>query len=773
MIKRDLEEKFNSAIDLGVVALGGAIVSGILLLTPAKVVGYIGMGSSVGGFVASVITKKKVIPCGVEIVAQKVAAINRLNEKLNQSSLEYQALEAKKGKVLELANQALQLQDELAQLRTEVSSKSDEIATLQSQLKKTIVDNNINLEGIKETVLEAIGERQRGLHGALEGFTKKKDYQLSDESVRKFKTDIDEIIQRYFKAIQEVTSVESACEILHWGIDELANVKVRMIRSYQSLRIQDLLEQIEDLEKANQEWDEANLVPREALEKVRKDCVSRLKEFHLFAKSQVDELNAGIAKHEELIPLDDEFFKDLRSQIKNLEQKLAEESKPHRFVGASEQARVGNALIDYYLRSGLILDAIDWQGTELGYKLMFHFGRNGVYISPDQLHENDARQQIKAMTSSLSLPEFKQSERGGHIYLEVQQRLPQKKQSPVEEVKRLLMPIEKSVAKIVDGLSHKPTVRIMGATGEGKGVMTRYLLNTCLLSNSWYTRLHDPQHGSEQDYWGIPKVSKSGSELKNALAEIDAQMRQREADKNWSIVTLDVLDEIDTHLDRKEKKESFIDLISRIRHLGMKLILIGQNPKVGRAGFEWSDMQQMNCIYMGASAYDAIIANPQLQPKKDKLTKEYTQLSEHYEIANEGLDDGEKHLFGLIVIPGKTPFWVELPRPDSIEITCHPKLLGKVFQVPVSLNEFVESQNTAKSTGNSGKTNKNSTPSASAENLVNQGMAPMAGTPDYVGVAGTNGRSGTSGTPTCKQHPAPSCDSIKMDASTVLLAKRD
>lgn len=508
MVQRDLEEKFNSAIDLGVVALGGVIVSGILLLTPAKTIGYIGVGGSVGGFAASVVTKKKLVSCGMEMVAKKDTAINHLNEKLNQSSLEYQALESKKGKVLELANQALTLQDDLTQLRTEVSSKNDEIATLRSQVEKLIAESRIDLEGIKLIIFEALGERQRGLSKALESFTKKKDYQLSDETVRKFKTDVDDTIALYFRSIQQASSLEECLNLLHWGTDELANLKVRMIRSHQSLRIQDLVKQIEELEQINQEWSQADLVPRSKLTELRKNCEAQLKEFHLSAKNELSQIWGYAEELEKQLPEDEKFFESLRSQIQEYERKLQEASKPHRFVGASEQARVGNALIDYYYRSGLILDAIDWHGTELGYKLMFHFGRNGVYISPDTLHENDARQQIKAMTSSLSLPEFKQSERGGYIYLEVQQRMPQKKQSSVDEIKRLLTPLEKGITKVIDNLSHKPTVRIMGATGEGKGVMARYLINQCLSTNSWYTRLHDPQDGSSEDHWGMPKVSR-------------------------------------------------------------------------------------------------------------------------------------------------------------------------------------------------------------------------------------------------------------------------
>jgi hypothetical protein len=229
-------------------------------------------------------------------------------------------------------------------------------------------------------------------------------------------------------------------------------------------------------------------------------------------------------------------------------------------------------------------------------------------------------------------------------------------------------------------------------------------------------------------------------------------MLYREAN-GWDVTTLDTLDEIDTHLERKEKKESFIDLVSRIRHLGMKLILIGQNPKVGRAGFEWSDMQQMNCVYMGASAFDAIETNPQLKPRKEKLTKDYITLSEHYEKVNEGLDDGEKYLFGLVVIPGKSPLWIELPRPDSIEINCDKWLFGKTFAIPDSLKTLVNSKNSAESTGNSGKTNKNLTPSAEAVTVVNQGLPAIDGTADYVGVAGTAGNNDNPGKTTCKKHP--------------------
>ncbi|NEO34444.1 MAG: hypothetical protein F6K36_29405 [Symploca sp. SIO3C6] len=87
----------------------------------------------------------------------------------------------------------------------------------------------------------------------------------------------------------------------------------------------------------------------------------------------------------------------------------------------------------------------------------------------------------------------------------------------------------------------------------------------------------------------------------------------------------------------------------------MKLILIGQNPKVCRAGFQWSDMAQMICFYQGSSALDPIKNNPALELKKDILLRQYHEISSVFEGKNEWLDDSKKHYYGLCVIPNKSP----------------------------------------------------------------------------------------------------------------------
>ena len=321
-----------------------------------------------------------------------------------------------------------------------------------------------------------------------------------------------------------------------------------------------------------------------------------------------------------------------------------------------------------------------------------------------------------------------------------------------DELKRLLTPVDKLATQVIREMSRKGTVRIMGATGDGKGVCARYLLSRIVTTLSWYIRLHDPQHGSDQDYWGIPKVSKSGKELKQALSMITAQMKDREVTKIHSPVTLDILDEIDTQLE-KEDKSQFLDLVSRIRHLGMKLVLIGQNPKVSRAGFQWSDMAQMIAFYQGGSALDAIKNNPALELKRDILLKQYNEISGVFEGKNEWLDDNKKHYFGLCVIPGKNPQWYELPVADDIEICAGQSIIAESFNITVSNSANVEVENTAK-VEPSGVSKLGQEPQkAKVETLTQQEMAENPAQPSVIPHVGGSVPSRPTGKTICKKHP--------------------
>ena len=321
-----------------------------------------------------------------------------------------------------------------------------------------------------------------------------------------------------------------------------------------------------------------------------------------------------------------------------------------------------------------------------------------------------------------------------------------------DDLKRLLTPVDKLATQVIREMSRKGTVRIMGATGDGKGVCARYLLSRIVTTLNWYIRLHDPQHGSDQDHWDIPKVSKSGTELKQALKKITSQMKDREVTKIHSPVTLDVLDEIDTQLE-KEDKEQFLNLISRIRHLGMKLILIGQNPKVSRAGFQWSDMAQMIAFYQGSCALDAIKNNPALELKKDILLKQYNEISTVFEAKNEWLDDNKKYYFGLCVIPGKNPHWYELPVADELEVNEGQSIIGETFEVTLRNYRFVEGQKSAKTQPSAVAHSSQEQKQAKAETLTQQEIEAINAEKSVIPHVGGSAKSRHRAKTICKKHP--------------------
>ncbi|HEY9834104.1 MAG TPA: hypothetical protein V6D26_26360 [Stenomitos sp.] len=747
----NLEAKFNSATDfLGVASLGGVILSGILLFTPVKAMGYIGIGGGLGTFTASVVTRKKHIKVAEQYVSQMYKDYE--GELTDKESQIYQLT----GTIQDLKGTIQNLQNETA--RFPKLAEKIEFLTRQNESKDNIIEQVTGeldrlIQLARTAVEESLQEWETKLSSLVD--TKKDQYPKLSERLNALLDEGQGKLADYsLKLAQTPSKWDSLGDLLSLYYclnDDLANIKTRMIQAIAKLTNQQTQHELQEVEFILEEWQTANLVPRDKLEHVIRNYEAALAEFRTDFSNRFDGVHQFATALEGQSQEDDKFVQGILARMQELEAKIHQLSKPLRYLNATRSDMViANIIIGYFERLGIILDraGTDYRGYEA--TLEFITDRTGRLVLASELNEHSER--LQPLTHVLNQLEFKLDPETGLMTLLVRWGNKPAANSS-DQSKRLISPLADVVKRLIEGLSHKPTIRIMGATGEGKGVMARYLLSQILTSNSWYCRLHDPQHGSSEDYWGIPKVSRSGSELKKALKDIEAQMISREANNNWSVVTLDILDEIDTHLEKKEKKESFIDLVSRIRHLGMKLILIGQNPKVGRAGFEWSDMQQMNCIYMGASALDAIEANPQLKPRKDKLTKEYMTLSEHYERENDGLDDGEKYLFGLVVIPGKTPLWIELPRPDSIKIDCDELLLGKMFTVPNSFNELVKGQNSAKVSGSSGITNRISDPSAKPETLVNQCMPAFAVTSDYVGVDGTADTSGKRGKATCKKHP--------------------
>ena len=218
-------------------------------------------------------------------------------------------------------------------------------------------------------------------------------------------------------------------------------------------------------------------------------------------------------------------------------------------------------------------------------------------------------------------------------------------------------------------LLKKPVSRIMGSTGEGKGIFANLLL--AIEANQLaptFTRLHDPMDGSSEDYWQISKTSKGATATKNAIKRFVSEFKHRLENGISEPNTLDVFDEIDIIADSDSSiNKDFLSCSKGMRHNGMRAYLIGQSPSVGKKFWEWADMDNFNCIYFGTAIITAIDKTPALKSQASALKKSYDKLREFCDKQNEDMDleGGNQYRLGLLVTSGKATFF-ELPSADSI-----------------------------------------------------------------------------------------------------------
>ena len=396
---------------------------------------------------------------------------------------------------------------------------------------------------------------------------------------------------------------------------------------------------------------------------------------------EIEQLQTQIAR--EKAQLMNQSVSELNARDKELMGLKSVIEANRRLHGEAEVIRLANLLHDAIEEStGIRFDIIDCHRGDWEDTFTFRREANQTLVLPEYEEIKSKAKHIRRSTGFYGAIDFSTPERGNRALLVAKSAW---RDQPLDKsrIDRLTTNWDKLAVEIVNTLDQKPTVRVMGATGDGKGIAIRSILAAyCKLSSGSYVRLHDPQHGSVEDYWGVPKASKSGSEMQSAVDAIVEQMEVREADKNpQAPLTVDVLDEIDTQLTRKQKDE-FPGIVSRIRHLRMKVILSGQNPKVNRAGFQWSDMGQMVCVYMMSSALDAIKNNPQLEGVKDKLTANYKEISGYVASENEDLPNGGKNHFGLCVFPGGKTAWFIAPKAEDIEIDPDGNTFLESFDLP-------------------------------------------------------------------------------------------
>lgn len=220
------------------------------------------------------------------------------------------------------------------------------------------------------------------------------------------------------------------------------------------------------------------------------DCVPKVKaketlnEYSAFQKNQLQNLTHKIDENVNSLDEMREQISDLLDRIDlgnlkiaKLTEEIAELKKPHKFIGLTDQAIVGNAVCDYYFRQGYTLDAAEWESTDTGYKLFFYRDRNSRYVDLDELNDGNHPDKIKDAAQSLNRPEFKQGVRSNRIYFDIQKALPVKKTLSESDI-NLMVGSSGEFTKYI--VSHPIRYRLIADPGVGKTPTTAVMISEIL-----------------------------------------------------------------------------------------------------------------------------------------------------------------------------------------------------------------------------------------------------------------------------------------------------
>jgi chromosome segregation ATPase len=363
----DLEAKFNSATDfLGVASLGGVVLSGILLFTPARAMGYIGIGSGLGAFTASVVTRKKHVRVAEQYTLQLSKHYDcELTDKEHQIYQLTDTVQDLKGTIQSLQNETARfpkLAEKIESLNAQNQSKDNIIEQVTNELERLIILARTAVE-------ESLQEWETKLSSLVD--TKKDQYPKLAERLNALLDEGQGKLADYaLKLAQTPSKWDSLGDLLSLYYclnDDLANIKTKIIQAIAKLTNQQTQVELQEVSDILEEWQTANLVPRDKLEHIIRNYEAALAEFRTDFSSRFDATHQFAVALEGQTQEDDKFVQGILARMQELEAKIHQLSKPLRYLNATRSDMViANIIIGYFERLGFILDraGTDYRGYE-------------------------------------------------------------------------------------------------------------------------------------------------------------------------------------------------------------------------------------------------------------------------------------------------------------------------------------------------------------------------------------------------------------------------
>lgn len=627
-MSQDLEAKFNESTDfLSHVSLGGILLSGILLFTPVKSVGYIGIGGGIGTFVASVATKKKCLRVAQEEI-DKVGSHQRVELSLRDELLLEKDSEivALKGDVSKAFNKIKTLNQQLEQ----VTKLQEEINAFnnQNQVQKQLVEQitgelDRSISWARTAVEESIDEWNKRLSTLV--CTKRETYpKLAQRLAELFDEAESKLAEYGLKLAQTPSKWESLPDLLslyYCVNDDLANVKTKMIQALARLSTQEKELELQEIAETLDQWQSADLIPRDKVKALVAKYEAMLAEFRLDLNNRFENVCAIASNMEGQLSADEEFFLRLRMQIQRLEDtvatlqaKLNEAHQIKIFDDIGWKSEVANKVLHHFQLNEIVCDACPLPIREVRGDLEF-------YLTPrTRLGMNLIKADVEKVAESLRIPlgvkYVKVSLDGKNIKIRLPFEDREVKKASPEDV------LNRPVSLWGSYLGSEYHRLIFAATQSGKTLLAdelnglQYTQLGGEIEFNAYTLKNDGNRDEGKERRFAPPTFKTSTEYMEALGNIHQAIAYRNSILQVSpnhrfprqVFQLDEYGEfyrLGTPEEKSVGKEAVISLLQRGAGLssetgkGISLTLIAQNPYVSQLGLFRPDLANACIIIVG------------------------------------------------------------------------------------------------------------------------------------------------------------------------------
>jgi len=553
-------------------------------------------------------------------------------------------------KVESLTNELKVMIESNEALKFEFSEQQAELSTCQQALKEARFFN-------KETAHDLVEECHRVALRKCECHLAAliRNNEDCESQLTAINLEIDAVKARFLSKISHFKTISAFDEVIDEGLQLQETMIVQYIElrcKAQSVIINSLLQRIED-SVPNQTF-------QEYIDSYKVKLNTTAQEFSEFIDDTTNlyssRLDAALEPAKEAL----QQLEVTQYKLDTALERLAEYEKPFSFTGDFTPARMGNAVaLYYYNRYRILLDAYDWEETEIGVKIIFSIRRNPNLVDSEMSADNSV-EQIASFCNALhgTTPTWEFNRQKSRLVLTVVHRRTVKLRN---ELPRGV----KTADKFLTTVRNWRRVRITGGSESGKSPTAENLVCALTTLHNGVCDFYDPMFDSVKNFRSIPATGRSHADSIKGLKEYQAKMQSVPSD-NFYIAWFD---EIDTTLDENPKSASDLKaVLKQSSHKNCGLVITGQNANVRnlKGGFDRSDMNNFVCLHIGDNYRDALANSHLSESERANLMKTGDALTDWCAFKNDEdgleLSDPAAYRFALVLEPNKKGYFMILPE---------------------------------------------------------------------------------------------------------------